>query len=93
MRLRRRARDNCDAIARGGLLARDFDRQLLNSREQLTERQRKLESGEIMQIGVNAFTGEIGLTPAPKQNRGPRRAGDQGKRAYRVDRQMACGAR
>ena len=30
---------------------------------QLAERQRKLESGEIVQIGVNAFFGEIGLAP------------------------------
>ena len=30
---------------------------------QLSERQRKLESGEITQIGVNAFSGEIGLAP------------------------------
>jgi (2R)-ethylmalonyl-CoA mutase len=30
---------------------------------QLSERQRKLESGEITQIGVNAFHGEIGLAP------------------------------
>jgi (2R)-ethylmalonyl-CoA mutase len=30
---------------------------------QLSERQRKLESGEITQIGVNAFAGEIGLAP------------------------------
>lgn len=30
---------------------------------QLSERQRKLESGEITQIGVNAFPGEIGLAP------------------------------
>ena len=30
---------------------------------QLSERQRKLESGEITQIGVNAFQGEIGLAP------------------------------
>src|SRR5579862_8808911 len=30
---------------------------------QLTERQRKLESGEITQIGVNAFPDEIGLAP------------------------------
>jgi (2R)-ethylmalonyl-CoA mutase len=35
---------------------------------QLAERHRKVESGEIVQIGVNAFTGEIGLTPPPKQN-------------------------
>ncbi|MGH7934073.1 MAG: methylmalonyl-CoA mutase family protein [Candidatus Binataceae bacterium] len=30
----------------------------------LAERQRKRESGEIVQIGVNAFMGEIGLAPA-----------------------------
>jgi len=29
----------------------------------LSERQRKLEAGEITQIGVNAFAGEIGLAP------------------------------
>jgi len=29
----------------------------------LADRQRRLETGEIVQIGVNAFTGEIGLTP------------------------------
>jgi (2R)-ethylmalonyl-CoA mutase len=33
--------------------------------QQLAERQRKLESGEIVQVGVNAFIGEVGLTPAP----------------------------
>jgi methylmalonyl-CoA mutase N-terminal domain/subunit len=33
---------------------------------QLAERQRRLESGEISQVGVNAFLGEIGLTPAPR---------------------------
>ena len=32
------------------------------------ERDRKVESGEIVQIGVNAFTGEVGLTPRPKRN-------------------------
>jgi (2R)-ethylmalonyl-CoA mutase len=34
---------------------------------QLAERQRKLESGEIVQVGVNAFTGEVevGLASAP----------------------------
>jgi (2R)-ethylmalonyl-CoA mutase len=31
----------------------------------LAERQRGLESGEITQVGVNAFNGEIGLTPPP----------------------------
>lgn len=31
---------------------------------QLAERQRKLQTGEIVQIGVNAFNGEIGLAPA-----------------------------
>ncbi len=35
---------------------------------QLAERHRKVESGEMVQIGVNAFTGEVGLTPPPKQN-------------------------
>ncbi len=35
---------------------------------QLAERHRKVESGEIVQIGVNAFTGEVGLAPPPKQN-------------------------
>jgi (2R)-ethylmalonyl-CoA mutase len=35
---------------------------------QLAERHRKVESGEIVQIGVNAFTGEVGLTPPPKRN-------------------------
>ena len=33
---------------------------------QLAERQRRLETGEISQVGVNAFLGEIGLTPAPR---------------------------
>lgn len=31
--------------------------------QRLTERQRLIESGEILQVGVNAFIGEIGLTP------------------------------
>src|SRR5579885_41428 len=31
----------------------------------LADRQRKIESGEIVQVGVNAFLGEIGLTAAP----------------------------
>jgi len=35
---------------------------------QLAERHRKVESGEIVQIGVNAFTGESGLAPPPRQN-------------------------
>jgi (2R)-ethylmalonyl-CoA mutase len=35
---------------------------------QLAERHRKVESGEIVQIGVNAFTGEVGLAPPPKQH-------------------------
>jgi (2R)-ethylmalonyl-CoA mutase len=30
----------------------------------LAERQRKLEAGELIQVGVNAFKGEIGLTPS-----------------------------
>ncbi len=32
---------------------------------QLAERHRKLETGETVQVGVNAFTGEIGLAPPP----------------------------
>jgi (2R)-ethylmalonyl-CoA mutase len=32
----------------------------------LAERQRKLEAGEIIQVGVNAFLGEIGLAPEPR---------------------------
>jgi (2R)-ethylmalonyl-CoA mutase len=35
---------------------------------QLAERHRKLEAGEIVQIGVNAFTGEVGLTPPSTQS-------------------------
>ncbi len=35
---------------------------------QLAEWHRKVESGEIVQIGVNAFTGEVGLTPPSTQN-------------------------
>src|SRR5271156_4835632 len=35
---------------------------------QLAERHRKVESGGIVQIGGNAFTGEVGLTPPPKRN-------------------------
>jgi (2R)-ethylmalonyl-CoA mutase len=34
----------------------------------LAERQRKIESGEIIQVGVNAFTGEIGLTRPPEEH-------------------------
>jgi (2R)-ethylmalonyl-CoA mutase len=35
---------------------------------QLAERQRKIETGEITEVGVNAFGGEIGLAPAPTDN-------------------------
>lgn len=35
---------------------------------QLAERQRRLESGEITQVGVNAFPGEIGLTVPPARS-------------------------
>ncbi len=35
---------------------------------QLAERHRKVESGETVQIGVNAFPGEVGLAPPPKDN-------------------------
>jgi (2R)-ethylmalonyl-CoA mutase len=37
---------------------------------QLAERQRKLETGEIVQIGVNAFKGEIGLADAAQRDSG-----------------------
>jgi (2R)-ethylmalonyl-CoA mutase len=38
---------------------------------QLSERQRKLETGEIVQIGVNAFLGDIGLAPPARHNDDP----------------------
>ncbi|WP_424673180.1 methylmalonyl-CoA mutase family protein [Candidatus Binatus sp.] len=50
---------------------------------QLAERYRKVESGEIVQIGVNAFTGEIGLTPWPRQNAD--RAADASKEKERIE--------
>jgi ethylmalonyl-CoA mutase len=34
----------------------------------LAERQRRIESGEIIQVGVNAFTGEIGLARPPQEH-------------------------
>ncbi len=34
---------------------------------QLAERQRRLEAGEIVRIGVNALTGEVGLTPPSRE--------------------------
>lgn len=37
----------------------------------LAERQRKLESGEIVQVGVNAFTGEIGLASSADNHADP----------------------
>jgi ethylmalonyl-CoA mutase len=37
----------------------------------LTERQRMIETGEILQVGVNAFTGEIGLTELARDVDGP----------------------
>ncbi len=50
---------------------------------QLAERYRKVESGEIVQIGVNAFTGEIGLTPWPRRNAD--RAADASKEKERIE--------
>ncbi len=50
---------------------------------QLADRHRKVESGEIVQIGVNAFTGEVGLTPPPKQNSA--HAGQALKEKERID--------
>ncbi|HLW69880.1 MAG TPA: acyl-CoA mutase large subunit family protein [Candidatus Binataceae bacterium] len=64
------------------LRARGYARAIATVSTQLTQllaaRQTRLESGEIVQIGVNAFTGEIGLTP-------PSTAAD--------DRDYAAGAR
>lgn len=54
MRLRRAGYSRAISIVSGELT------------RQLAERQRKVESGEILQVGVNAFTGEVGLTPPPK---------------------------
>ncbi len=34
----------------------------------LAERQCRIESGDLIQVGVNAFTGEIGLTRAPEEH-------------------------
>ena len=50
---------------------------------QLADRHSKVESGEIVQIGVNAFTGEVGLTPPPKQNSA--HAGQALKEKERID--------
>ena len=58
----------------------------------LAERHRKVESGEMVQIGVNAFTGEIGLTARPTRNRITRRMRAR-KRTHRVADKMARGAR
>jgi ethylmalonyl-CoA mutase len=49
----------------------------------LAERQRKIDSGEITQVGVNAFTGEIGLVPAADGQTG---AGDAGQAAIEKER-------
>ena len=57
---------------------------------QLAERHRKLESGEIMQIGVNAFTGEIGLAPRAASGTSITTAqATRGKRTHRLDQKMA----
>ncbi len=50
---------------------------------QLAERHRKVEAGEIIQIGVNAFTGEIGLTP--KASATTNRAGQSAKEQERIE--------
>ncbi|MGH7814075.1 MAG: methylmalonyl-CoA mutase family protein [Candidatus Binataceae bacterium] len=39
---------------------------------QLAELHRKVETGEIVRVGVNAFTGEIGLTPPPRELSDPK---------------------
>jgi ethylmalonyl-CoA mutase len=48
---------------------------------QLAERQRRLEAGELIQVGVNAFAGEIGLAP-----RSPRRDASPDYAALEVER-------
>jgi (2R)-ethylmalonyl-CoA mutase len=50
---------------------------------QLAERHRKVEAGEIIQIGVNAFTGEIGLTP--KSSASTNHAGQSDKENERIE--------
>jgi ethylmalonyl-CoA mutase len=66
---------------------------------QLAERHRKIESGEIVQIGVNAFTGEVGLTPPPKPNSDHAGQGLKEKeriesiRKWRTDRDQAAVAK
>ncbi len=50
---------------------------------QLAERYRKVDSGEIVQIGVNAFTGEVGLTPWPRHSAD--HAADASKEKERIE--------
>jgi ethylmalonyl-CoA mutase len=45
----------------------------------LAERQRKLEAGEIIQVGVNAFLGEIGLAPEARGAADGSEAGESGE--------------
>jgi (2R)-ethylmalonyl-CoA mutase len=46
---------------------------------QLSERHRRLEANEIVQVGVNAFTGEIGLTGAAEKRSNQANRADQEK--------------
>jgi (2R)-ethylmalonyl-CoA mutase len=61
----------------------------------LSERQRRIEAGEIIQVGVNAFAGEIGLAPPALDPDVPDYAALEGDRieslrAWRADRDNAA---
>jgi ethylmalonyl-CoA mutase len=65
---------------------------------QLADRQRRLETGEIVQIGVNAFAGEIGLTPPSSADDGRdyaalRRERVESMREWRASRDDSAVAR
>jgi len=64
----------------------------------LTDRQRRIEAGEILQVGVNAFLGEIGLTPMAADADVPDYAALERERieslaAWRADRDNGAVAR
>lgn len=77
-----RARDIAIGLREAGY-ARAISKVSAELTRQLTERHRKLESGEIVQIGVNAFIGEIGLTPVPAQDAD--RAAQEARENERID--------
>ncbi|HUY26335.1 MAG TPA: methylmalonyl-CoA mutase family protein [Candidatus Binataceae bacterium] len=58
----------------------------------LAERQRKLETGEIVQVGVNSFIGEIGLlSPAREASAAAQDLDDSAQSAIEKDRVAAIG--